>query len=122
MPSFSKRSIDNLDSCHPDLRKVAHEAIKHFDFTVICGHRGKAEQNKAFAEGKSKLKWPDSKHNKTPSMAMDCVPHPLNWQDKASFDKMGAVMKEAAKTVGVKIKWGGDFRDWYDGPHVELAD
>ena len=122
MPSFSKRSTDNLATCHRDLQKVAHEAIKHFDFTVIQGHRGKAEQNKAYREKKSKLQWPLSRHNKLPSLAMDCVPHPLNWQDKASFDKMGAVMKEAAKTVGVKIKWGGDFRDWYDGPHVELAD
>ena len=122
MPTFSKRSTDNLATCHRDLQKVAHEAIKHFDFTVIQGHRGKAEQNKAYREKKSKLQWPLSRHNKLPSLAMDCVPHPLNWQDKASFDKMGAVMKEAAKTVGVKIKWGGDFRDWYDGPHVELAD
>ena len=122
MPSFSKRSTDNLATCHRDLQKVAHEAIKHFDFTVIQGHRGKAEQNKAYREKKSKLQWPLSYHNKLPSLAMDCVPHPLNWQDKASFDKMGAVMKEAAKTVGVKIKWGGDFRDWYDGPHVELSE
>ena len=120
MPSFSKRSTDNLATCHRDLQKVAHEAIKHFDFTVICGHRGKAEQQKAFREKKSKLQWPLSRHNKLPSLAMDCVPHPLNWQDKASFDKMGAVMKEAAKTVGVKIKWGGDFRDWYDGPHFQI--
>ena len=120
MPSFSKRSTDNLATCHRDLQKVAHEAIKHFDFTVICGHRGKAEQQKAFREKKSKLQWPLSRHNKLPSLAMDCVPHPLNWQDKASFDKMGAVMKEAAKKVGVKIKWGGDFRDWYDGPHFQI--
>jgi len=122
MPTFSKRSTDNLATCHRDLQKVAHEAIKHFDFTVIQGHRGKAEQNKAYREKKSKLQWPLSYHNKLPSLAMDCVPHPLNWQDKASFDKMGAVMKEAAKTVGVKIKWGGDWPDFYDGPHVELAD
>jgi len=120
MPSFSKRSIDNLDSCHPDLRKVAHEAIKHFDFTVICGHRGKAEQNKAFAEGKSKLKWPDSKHNKTPSMAMDCVPHPLDWSDTQSFHAMAKVMKAAAKKLGVTMRWGGDFKNFFDGPHFEV--
>jgi hypothetical protein len=120
MPTFSKRSTDNLATCHRDLQKVAHEAIKHFDFVVICGHRGKAEQQKAFREKKSKLQWPNSLHNKLPSLAMDCVPVPLNWQDKASFDKMGAVMKEAAKTVGVRITWGGNFRDWYDGPHVQL--
>jgi len=120
MPTFSKRSTDNLATCHRDLQKVAHEAIRHFDFTVIQGHRGKAEQNKAYREKKSKLQWPLSYHNKLPSMAMDCVPHPVDWTDKKAFDEMGRVMKEAAKKVGVRITWGGDFRDWYDGPHFQI--
>jgi hypothetical protein len=121
MPSFSKRSTDNLATCHRDLQKVAHEAIKHFDFTVICGHRGKAEQQKAFKDKKSKLQWPNSLHNKLPSMAMDCTPYPLDWTDKASFHAMAHAMKAAAITVGVKIKWGGDWKDFFDGPHFELA-
>jgi len=121
MYKFSKRSTDNLASCHPDLRKVAHECIKTFDFTVIQGHRGKADQDKAFAEKKSKLKWPNSKHNKTPSLAFDAVPFPLDWNDKKAFDTMGKHMKDAAKKVGVKIIWGGDFKSFYDGPHFELA-
>jgi len=121
MPSFSKRSTDNLATCHRDLQKVAHEAIKHFDFTVICGHRGKAEQQKAFKDKKSKLQWPNSLHNKLPSMAMDCTPYPLDWTDKASFHAMAHAMKAAAITVGVKIKWGGDWKDFFDGPHFELS-
>jgi peptidoglycan L-alanyl-D-glutamate endopeptidase CwlK len=121
MPVFSQRSLGNLASCHPDLQKVAHECIKHFDFTVIEGHRGKDAQDKAYAEQKSKLKWPDSKHNKKPALAFDATPHPLDWGDKASFDTMAKHMKEAAKKAGVKIKWGGDFKDFYDGPHFELG-
>ena len=120
MPTFSKRSLDNLAACHPDLQKVAHEAIKHFDFTVICGHRGQADQNKAYETGKSKTKWPNSKHNKMPSHAFDAVPHPLDWGDRKAFDAMGAAMKAAAKKVDVRIMWGGDFKSFYDGPHVEL--
>jgi hypothetical protein len=119
--SFSKRSRENLASCHPDLQKVAAEAIKHHDFTVICGHRGKADQDKAVAEGKSKAKWPTSKHNSTPSHAFDATPVPLDWDDLAAFKAMADAMKAAAKTVGVKIKWGGDFKGFYDGPHFELA-
>ena len=121
MPTFSKRSLDNLAACHPDLQKVAHEAIKHFDFTVICGHRGKSAQDKAYAEGRSKLRFPDSKHNKTPSYAFDSVPHPLDWNDRKAFDAMGAAMKTAAKKVGVKIIWGGDWKSFPDAPHVELG-
>ena len=55
MPTFSKRSLDNLAACHPDLQKVAHEAIKHLDFTVICGHRGREAQNKAYKKGSPSL-------------------------------------------------------------------
>lgn len=120
MPSFSQRSLDYLESCHPNLQKVAHEAIKHFDFAVICGHRGKAAQDKAFAEKKSKVKWPDSKHNKTPSMAMDCVPHPLDWNNIESFHEMAKHMKAAAKKLKITMRWGGDFKNFFDGPHFEL--
>lgn len=121
MPAFSKRSLDNLKTCDPRLQKVAHEAIKTFDFQVICGHRGKADQDKAVREGKSKAKWPTSKHNSIPSHAFDATPVPLNWNDKKSFDAMGTAMKSAARRVGVTIKWGGDFKGFYDGPHIELA-
>ena len=120
MPSFSKRSLDNLATCHKDLQRVAHEAIKHFDFTVICGHRGKAEQEKAFRDKKSKVQWPDSKHNKVPALAMDCTPVPLDWKDITSFHEMAKHMKAAARKLGVTIRWGGDFRDFFDGPHWEL--
>jgi peptidoglycan LD-endopeptidase CwlK len=121
VPSFSKRSLDNLASCDPALQKVAHEAIKHYDFTVICGHRGKAAQDKAVAEGKSKAKWPTSKHNAMPSLAFDATPVPLDWNDIKSFHAMAKHMKTAANTVGVKIKWGGDFKGFFDGPHFELG-
>lgn len=121
MPHFSERSLKNLKTCHPDLQKVAHEAIKHFDFTVICGHRNKADQDKAVRDGASKAKWPTSKHNKTPSLAMDCTPYPLDWNDLKAFKAMADHMKLAAKRVGVKIVWGGDWKSFYDGPHFELG-
>jgi len=120
MPSFSQRSLDNLATCHKDLQRVAHEAIKHFDFTVICGHRGKTAQDKAFAEGKSKVKWPNSKHNKNPSLAFDATPVPLDWKDTASFHAMAKTMKEAAHKLKITIRWGGDFKNFFDGPHFEL--
>lgn len=121
MPSFSKRSIDNLATCDERLRRVAHEAIKTFDFTVIEGHRGKAAQERAYAEKKSKVRWPNSKHNKSPSLAFDAVPVPLDWNDKASFHAMAKAMQSAADRVKVPIRWGGNFTGFFDGPHFELA-
>lgn len=121
MPTFSKRSLDNLAQCHPDLQKVAKEAIRHFDFVITTGHRNKADQNKAFASGHSKLQYPHSKHNKKPSLAFDAAPYPIDWEDIARFDEMGKVMKAAAKTVGVKITWGGSWKSFKDRPHFEVG-
>ena len=92
--------IDKILECHPDLQKVYGRAKKEnpsFDFICICGSRGEAEQNKAFSQGKSKLKFPNSKHNKILSEAMDLVPLPVNWNDIARFKKLGAIILEAAK-------------------------
>jgi peptidoglycan LD-endopeptidase CwlK len=30
-------------------------------------------------------------------------------------------MKQAAKELGVSIRWGGDFKSFFDGPHFELV-
>jgi len=62
MPKFSKASMDRLKTCDIKLQVIALEAIKEFDFTVVCGYRGEKDQNEAFARGASKLKWPDSKY------------------------------------------------------------
>jgi len=35
MGKFSKRSLDNLTGCHPDLVKIANLAIQRIDFTII---------------------------------------------------------------------------------------
>lgn len=120
MPTFSKRSLDNLATCDQRLQRVAKECIKHYDFTVICGHRSKAAQDEAVRQGKSKARWPTSLHNATPSRAMDCVPVPLDWSDTKSFHQMAKAMKAAAKKVGVKIRWGGDFKGFFDGPHFQV--
>lgn len=63
MPRFGQRSRDELDTCHPFLRRVLEKAIKEVDFTIICGFRDEESQMEAFRTGKSKVRWPDSKHN-----------------------------------------------------------
>ncbi len=119
MPHFGARSRKNLATCHSDLQRVAAEAIKYFDFTVIEGHRTQSEQEKAFNAGTSKLHWPKSKHNSNPSLAMDCVPYPLNWDDVVAFALMAQEIKGAAERLGIEIDWGFDLWGW-DMPHFEL--
>ena len=63
MAEFGKRSEECLASCDERIQLVLREAIKHYDFAVIKGHRGEEEQNRAFQDGKSNAKWGQSKHN-----------------------------------------------------------
>ena len=130
MPSFGKSSQDKLATCDPRLQKVFNEVIKHFDCTVIEGHRGEAAQNKAFAEGKSKLKYPQGKHNKTPSLAADVLPYPIDWNDTNRMRYFAGFVVGIAATMGIKLRWGGDWNQntelkdnsFNDLPHFELVD
>jgi peptidoglycan L-alanyl-D-glutamate endopeptidase CwlK len=45
MAKFSKRSKDNLATCHEDLQTLFNEVIQYTDCIVICGHRGEEEHN-----------------------------------------------------------------------------
>ncbi len=129
MPTFGATSIANRDTCHPDLIRLADEVIKHVDFSITCGHRGQADQDKAFAEGKSKVKYPNGEHNKMPSKAMDVAPYPVNWNDNEAFTLLSGVFLGVASMMGIKIRigsdWDGDFNtlehSFKDRPHIELA-
>lgn len=115
MPKFSKRSLTNIAQCEPDLQKIANELIKEMDVMVICGHRNQADQDAAFKNGYSKVRWPNSKHNSTPSRAMDVVPYPLNWEARAKFLEMREKMKAIAARLEIPVR----FISW-DLPHIEL--
>lgn len=129
MPTFGKQSAERLATCHPDLQRLMNEAIKYVDFSITCGHRGQAEQDKAFEDGASKLKWPNGQHNKLPSRAVDVAPYPLNWNDAEAFTLLSGVILGVACMMGIKIRigadWDGDFNmlehSFKDRPHVELA-
>lgn len=128
MPSFSQKSLDKLNTCHPDLQKLFKEVIKHWDCTVLEGYRDQATQDEYYRTGKSKLKYPNGKHNKTPSLAVDVVPYPIDWNDKERFRAFGGFVLGVAATLNIPLRWGGDwngnknFKDesFIDMPHFEL--
>lgn len=117
---LSPKSRDRLMTCHPDLQRLISAVSDKTNIAVICGHRTEKEQQAAFNNKTTKVAWPNSKHNALPSQAVDIVPVPLDWQDKQGFIDMAKVVKETAKELGIKIKWGGDFKGFFDGPHFEL--
>lgn len=120
MPEFSRSSEDRLASCHPDLQRVLRAAIKRIDFAVLCGHRGRAEQEIAFRDGFSNAPWPQSRHNSWPAEAVDIAPYPVDWRDVKRFKQLAMIVLEEAARQGVPLKWGGDFKA-VDMPHFELA-
>jgi peptidoglycan LD-endopeptidase CwlK len=130
MAAFGAPSAKRLATCHPDLQKVMNEAIKGFDFMVLCGYRGEAEQNIAFTTGKSKLRYPNSKHNKVPSLAVDIVPFPIDWDDINRFKELARHINSVSERLGIKIRHGADWNSngryddekFVDWPHWELLD
>ena len=122
MPSFSKRSADKLVTCDERLQVLFNEVIKHFDCTVLDGHRNKERQDAAYNSGRSKAKYPQSKHNTYPSMAADVVFYPIDWDSLHRFYEFAGFVKATAIQLGIKIKWGGDFKGFFDGPHFELVE
>lgn len=128
MPSFSAASRGKLFTCKRELQILFLEVIKHVDCTVLCGHRGKVEQEEAFRSGRSKLQFPQSLHNGEPSLAIDVVPHPIDWDDLERFRAFGGFVLGVASQQRVLIRWGGDWDgDWQfrdqsliDLPHFEL--
>lgn len=117
MPKFSKKSEEKLLQCHMDLQLIFNHIIKIYDISIICGHRNKEEQEKAYKNRRSKLSFPKSKHNSIPSIAIDVVPYPLNWEDYKSFYYLGGLVKATYIDllhngyIDHQIRWGGDWNN-----------
>ena len=138
MPVFGKTSLERLRTCDHRLQEIAFEVVKRFDCTVVEGHRSEELQNHCFDTGKSKLRWPNSKHNSIPSRAIDIAvwdgsQRRIVWGDQSQYDRETALLfaaffKGVAAGLGYEVIWGGDWdSDWsrkdqsfHDWPHFEL--
>lgn len=131
MPIFSAESLSNLAECDPQLQEVFFEVIKHIDCSIICGHRGEIAQHKAFLEGNSQLDWPESKHNSTPSKALDAIPYYKEASKRTKTENMYlfvGIVKGIAISKGIKIRGGDDWdgdndtqdQEFHDPGHFEV--
>ncbi len=120
MPTFSTRSLKAREELHPLLQKIVDAAIKETDFVILDAQRGRAEQERAFAEKKSRAHFGQSAHNYSPAIAMDIVPYPVDWSDTKRFRDLHAVIMRIAEEQGTPITWGGNFTSLVDMPHYEL--
>jgi len=130
MPRFGKKSKQRLETCDKRLQEVFNEVIKTVDCSVLEGHRGKDRQNALYKEGKTKLVFPKGGHNNSPSLAVDVVPYPVDWGDRERFHLFAGFVLGIAKSMGIKLRWGGDWNiNWFvddnkfdDFPHFEIKD
>jgi len=145
---LSQRSIDKMDGVDKSLVDVVKRAIEltKIDFGVIYGMRTIQEQENLVAAGKSQTM--KSKHLVGRAVDLMAYVDGKGCWELNVYDDLCDAMKEAAKELGVAIKWGaswseGDIRTYsgtaedammkyidlrrsegrrpfIDGPHFEL--
>jgi peptidoglycan L-alanyl-D-glutamate endopeptidase CwlK len=150
MPSFSKTSKSKLETAHEDLQTLFNEVIKYFDCSIIYGHRTQEKQFELFQIGRKEIDgiWvkiddvvtykdgydKKSKHNHYPSLAIDVVPYPIEWENVdrmrffAGFVLGIAEMLKKEGKIENDIVWGGDWNSntvlkdqrFNDLPHFEI--
>ena len=130
MPYFSKRSKSRLSTCDERLQEVFTEVIKHVDCSILEGHRSKERQNKLYDEGRTKVKYPNGRHNSSPSKAVDVTPYPVDWEDRERQTLFAGFVIGIGRSMGYNLRWGGDWdmdfkvmdNRFDDFPHFEIRD
>lgn len=131
---FSERSNRVFDTVESNLTVVFKKALDYgiMDATALEGHRNKAKQDRFFDLHKSKVQWPNGKHNIMPSKAVDVVPYvngSVSWNWRHCLVWAGIVLA-AATELGVEVRWGGNWdmdgepvtdQDFQDLVHFELV-
>ena len=140
---LSQRSLNSLKGVDPNLVKVVKRAIEltEQDFIVIEGLRTREQMMINYGKGRTaaqlavhgipasyakpkeaKVTWLKNPFasNHAKGKAVDIVPNPVDWSDISKFKKINEAMQAAAKELGVKLSYGGDWAK-KDYPHWELA-
>lgn len=118
-----------LDTCHPKIGKLIREVdrrlsklrVQRLDISAVCGHRGQAAQEQAFAAGNSDKHWPDSRHNTLPSTAVDVTPYPQMWSDPELLMLLIGFILAVSVDLDIEIEVGAL---WHkrDRPHIQLTE
>ena len=148
---LSQKSLDRLKGVDERLAKVVKRAIElsPIDFMVLEGVRTREQCMINYGKGRTiaqcvakgvpakyanpnaaKVTWLNnpfaSKH--VSGKAVDLVPYPVDWNDLKKFDAIAKAMLQAAKELGVPVRWGADWdgdgkpreRGESDSPHFEI--
>lgn len=119
--TLSQKSLDKLKGVDKRLVDVVKRAIEisPVDFTVGEGLRTFERQLQLVKEKKSQTL--ESKHLKGWAVDLWVLKDGKVTWDKQAYIDFAPTMKQAASELGVTIRWGGDFKSFFDGPHWELV-
>lgn len=119
--ALGAKSKEKLEGVDHRLIMVVEKAITltTVDFTVLEGLRTPERQQRLVNEGKSQtLK---SKHLTGHAVDLGAFVDGVVVWDKEYYYEIAKAVKEAAKQLQIDIRWGGDFKTFFDGPHFELV-
>ncbi len=122
--AYGTQSLENINECHPDLRMIAFEfetraARIGWDVTCTDGHRPETKQNELYPKF-TLVKWPNSKHNKRPSLAIHLAKYPIEYpqpedsetvrtKKTAIFYMSAMLVMQIAEDLGISIRGGWDW-------------
>lgn len=126
MYKLGSKSIKKLSGVHPDLVKVVKEAIttSEVDFGVVFGVRTAAEQHELYLKGRTKpgsiVTYKDGYKNKSNHQPKEdgygysvdlavWTGVTYDWNDIPKYRLVAKAMLDAAKKLGIKIRWGADW-------------
>jgi len=109
MTPSSKRK---LSTCNLDLQRVVNKVAEKERVQVIEGRRSPERQRELLKTGKSKTL--DSKHvTDGLSSAVDIIglnkDGEIDWNDTKAHYAFGERVLKVAESMGVKLRWGGDW-------------
>ena len=155
---FTLSAVDRtrMAGLHPDLIRVIERAAETspVPFKVVEGVRSDEQALINYGKGRTvaqlaakgvaahyaqptlaKVTWLNhplaTKHRKQEDgfgHAVDLLPAPYDWKETGPFDQLAHAMLEAAKELGVHVRWGADWdedgkpreRGETDSPHFEI--
>lgn len=117
---LSQKSLDKLKGVDEDLVRVVKRAIEltPIDFKVLEGIRTLERQKEIVEAGFSQTM--KSKHLIGRAVDLGALQDGKITWDKQPYVDISKAVKQAANELNISIRWGGDFKSFFDGPHYEL--
>jgi lysozyme family protein len=120
-----ERRLQNLNNVDNRLANIIERVSRRHDVVITEGMRSQERQAELYNQGFTKTKNGNHMHGK----AVDVYPADVirnnrlenpTKEDIKKWEAFAKDVKQEAKKEGVKIEWGGDWKNAWDRPHFEI--